>query len=90
MHMAASRNFTRFMKDRIGELQAGTEAVQVKKVVKKKKEEDNTASTMNVFFQQLADIKDDISRVKTYIEDIQNIHNNALNNVISEQQNAGI
>jgi hypothetical protein len=90
MHMAASRNFTRLMKDRIGELQAGTEAVQVKKVVKKKKEEDNTASTMNVFFQQLADIKDDISRVKTYIEDIQNIHNNALNNVISEQQNAGI
>lgn len=60
---------------------------------KKKKEANNVpeaeVGNMNDFFEELASLKEIISCIKLYVEEIRGIHDRTLNNVISEQQSAG-
>lgn len=44
---------------------------------------------MNKFFEELAETKENISAIKISVDEIRAIHDRTLNNVISEQQNAG-
>ena len=70
------------------DLQQGQEP---EKKEKKKPKQDNAGSdVMGTFFKDLADIKDHIASIKNSISDIKTIHDKALNNVITEQQNAGV
>jgi hypothetical protein len=45
---------------------------------------------MNQFFEELATTKENITAIKISVDEIRAIHDRTLNNVISEQQNAGI
>ena len=73
-------------------MDAQTEQIVDKK--EKKKKADKKATTeesgdgMSKFFEELAEIKEKIVSIRNGINDIKNIHDKALNNVISEQQNA--
>ena len=44
---------------------------------------------MNQFFEELAEVKEQIAAIKISIDEIRSIHDKTLNSVISEQQNAG-
>lgn len=44
---------------------------------------------MNQFFEELAQTKENIATIKIIIDEIRSIHDRTLNNVTSEQQNAG-
>jgi syntaxin 1A/syntaxin 1B/2/3 len=50
--------------------------------------EADDANAIKEFFTELEDIKEKISIVKGSIQDIKSLHDRALNNVISEQENA--
>jgi predicted nucleic acid-binding Zn-ribbon protein len=56
---------------------------------KKGRKDDILKSNINDFFTELAELKDAIAKIKTYIEEIQGLHDRTLNNVTSEKQNAG-
>ena len=45
---------------------------------------------MNVFFEELAHLKEQIASIKDSVNEVKSIHDRALNNVISEHQNACI
>ncbi|KAH6577199.1 hypothetical protein BASA60_004134 [Batrachochytrium salamandrivorans] len=86
------------MRDRMQDLQpeGQTESstpIKKEKTVKKKKNEKveaDTTKAMQEFFEELALVKDNIALVRSSIDEIKSIHDKALNNVISEQQNAQI
>ncbi|KAL2915198.1 hypothetical protein HK105_205305 [Polyrhizophydium stewartii] len=85
------------MRDRMQDLQASAppEPVQPEKKEKPKKKkaaepEQQDSGAMQAFFEELAQIKDLIAVVRGSIDEVKNIHDRALNNVISEQQNAQI
>lgn len=44
---------------------------------------------MSDFFEELALAKENIAGIKISVEEIRAVHDRTLNNVISEQQNAG-
>ncbi|KAI8928566.1 t-SNARE [Entophlyctis helioformis] len=61
------------------------------KVDKKAKDaEAESSAAMQGFFDELAQIKDQIAMARGNVDEIRAIHDRALNNVISEQQNAQI
>ncbi|KAI8915552.1 t-SNARE [Gorgonomyces haynaldii] len=79
------------MRDRFNDLQQDQPKEEEKKPKRdKKKNEAQTGEEMNTFFEELAGLREQIAQVKTGVEDIKSIHDRALNNVISEQQNAQI
>lgn len=54
----------------------------------KKTDDAPTSNEMNMFFEELAQLKDQISGVRGTVDEIKSIHDKALNNVISEAQNS--
>ena len=45
---------------------------------------------MNQFFEELAQVKENIATIKFTVDEIRSIHDRTLNNVTSEKQNAGV
>eukprot|EP00842_Homolaphlyctis_polyrhiza_P000681 jgi/Hompol1/1613/HPOL_005661-RA len=87
------------MRDRLQGIQTDAPAPETPPSEKKEKArkpkksaepDDNGSAAMQAFFEELAQIKDQIAMVRGNIDEIKSIHDRALNNVISEQQNAQI
>jgi hypothetical protein len=84
------------MRDRLTDLQANQEPAaeptkkeKPKKVNKQKSDVAELINVdMNVFFEELATLKDQIQGIKGSVDEVKNIHDRALNNVTSEAQNA--
>lgn len=83
------------MRDRLTDLQASAAEAPATKEEKKKKEKKKEKSEavevnndMNLFFEELAQVKDQIQVIKGSVDEVKNIHDRALNNVTSEAQNA--
>ena len=84
------------MRDRLQDLQvsksdkeSGQTSPSEEKKKPAKKDSAGPQSTIGDFFNELAEIKESIANIKTYIGEIQLLHDKTLNAVTSEKQNAG-
>lgn len=63
---------------------------KLKKPRQKSEPEEPVNNDMNTFFEELAQLKNQIQAIKGSVDEVKSIHDRALNNVTSEAQNTQI